>query len=422
MKKWIRVILLAGLLMLVGCGEKKTEGGKQEIVIMATDRVENFLKEFIVTYNKESEDYYITYEDFSEDMANYDRMVSNINARIVSDRCPDLVLINYNFFQTYMDGKALEDLEPFLKKSEVLSEEDFLQPVLDAMKKEDAVYGLPKYFNMQVMGGRTSKMGQKQGWSIEEFVTYFQENPDVVLEWDGDSYGILNFCMRYGLDEYVDFEQGKCSFNGSEFKELLTEIKALNRDSSHTENWKSIVEEGGNIMLEFSINSFNDYMRMEEEYQDELTVLGYPTGQGEFKCRLLPSMSMGILAKSKNKDAAWDVLEKYMAWDFGDMEFSAMCESFDAQLIEAKREPDESDNPVHDGAVIKLSEKLVLTKRQEEQIMLALENAVPDNIMWDEIREMVTLGALEYFNGKKDLEEAANMIQSRVQLYLDEQK
>ena len=100
MKKWIRVILLAGLLMLVGCGEKKTEGGKQEIVIMATDRVENFLKEFIVTYNKESEDYYITYEDFSEDMANYDRMVSNINARIVSDRCPDLVLINYNFFQT----------------------------------------------------------------------------------------------------------------------------------------------------------------------------------------------------------------------------------------------------------------------------------------------------------------------------------
>lgn len=422
MKKWIRVILLAGLLMLVGCGAKKTEGGKQEIVIMATDRVENLLKEFIVTYNKESEDYFITYEDFSEDMANYDRMVSNINARIVSDRCPDLVLINYNFFQTYMDGKALEDLEPYLKKSEVLSEEDFLQPVLDAMKKEDAVYGLPKYFNMQVMGGRTSKMGQKQGWSIEEFITYFEENPDVLLEWDGDSYGILNFCMRYGLDEYVDFEQGKCSFNGSEFKELLTKIKALNRDSSHTENWKSIVEEGGNIMLEFSINSFNDYMRMEEEYQDELTVRGYPTGQGKFKCRLLPSMSMGILAKSKNKDAAWDVLEKYMAWDFGNMEFSAMRESFDAQLTEAKREPDESDNPVHDGIMMELPKKLVLTRRQEEQIMLALENAVPDNIMWDEIREMVTLGALEYFNGKKDLEEAANMIQSRVQLYLDEQK
>ncbi len=422
MKKWIRVILLVGLFMLVGCGAKKTEGGKQEIVIMATDRVENLLKEFIVTYNKESEDYFITYEDFSEDMANYDRMVSNINARIVSDRCPDLVLINYNFFQTYMDGKALEDLEPYLKKSEVLSEEDFLQPVLDAMKKEDAVYGLPKYFNMQVMGGRTSKMGQKQGWSIEEFITYFEENPDVLLEWDGDSYGILNFCMRYGLDEYVDFEQGKCSFNGSEFKELLTKIKALNRDSSHTENWKSIVEEGGNIMLEFSINSFNDYMRMEEEYQDELTVRGYPTGQGKFKCRLLPSMSMGILAKSKNKDAAWDVLEKYMAWDFGNMEFSAMRESFDAQLTEAKREPDESDNPVHDGIMMELPKKLVLTRRQEEQIMLALENAVPDNIMWDEIREMVTLGALEYFNGKKDLEEAANMIQSRVQLYLDEQK
>ena len=48
------------------------------------------------------------------------------------------------------------------------------------------------------------------------------------------------------------------------------------------------------------------------------------------------------------------------------------------------------------------------------------ENCEPEPFMHEQIREIIREEAISYFNGNKCAEEAANIIQNRVQLYPDE--
>lgn len=421
MKSGVRTIIgLTMVLMLLGftgCGDKKESGGKKELVILATDSMENLLEEFIVEYNKQSEEYYITYEDFGWKPGGPEVLSDKINAKIVSEHCPDVVLINYNLFQVYMDAEALEDLTPYVENSKSIATEAFKEPVIKAFEKNNALYGIPRNFSVTGMAGRTDQVGELQGWNIEEFITYFEQNPDVVLEWDGDDYGILNFCLRYGLENYVDFEEGKCDFDTEKFKALLTRIKALNREDSYVDNFREHVEDGGKFLLDLPVNSFDDYKRMEAEYQDSLTILGYPGSVGNANCRLLPENAIGMFANSKNKEAAWDVIEKYMEFDFGfeEYSFSAIENTFNQQLALAKEAPEVTEHN-------ELTKEEALTQEQELQVLYAIENAVPDDVIREKIRTMVTEEALHYFLDRKSLEETVDIIQKRVQLYIEEWK
>lgn len=419
MKSGVRIIIgltmVSMLLGFTGCSDKKESGGKKELVILATDSMENLLEEFIVEYNKQSEEYYITYEDFGWMPGGPEVLSDKINAKIVSEHCPDVVLINYNLYQVYMDAEALEDLTPYVENSKSIAVEAFKEPVIKAFEKNNALYGIPRNFSITGMAGRTEQVGELQGWNIEEFITYFEQNPDVVLEWDGDDYGILNFCLRYGLENYVDFEEGKCYFDTEKFKTLLTRIKALNREDSHVDNFREHVEDGGKFLLDLSVNSFDEYKRMEAEYQDSFTILGYPGSVGNANCRLLPENAIGMFANSKNKEAAWDVIEKYMEFDFGfeEYSFSAIEKTFNEQLTLAKEEQQVTEHNI-------TTKMEALTYEQELQILRAIENAVPDNTVWEDIRYMVLDEALHYYLDKKSLEETTDIIQKRVQLYLEE--
>ena len=63
-----------------------------------------------------------------------------------------------------------------------------------------------------------------------------------------------------------------------------------------------------------------------------------------------------------------------------------------------------------------------MTQEQELQVLYAIENAVPDDVIREKIRTMVTEEALHYFLDRKSLEETVDIIQKRVQLYIEEWK
>lgn len=154
---------------------------------------------------------------------------------------------------------------------------------------------------------------------------------------------------------------------------------------------------------------------MEAEYQDSFTILGYPGSVGNANCRLLPENAIGMFANSKNKKAAGDEIEKYMEFDFGfeEYSFSAIEKTFKEQLTLAKEEQQVTEHNI-------TTKMEALTYEQELQILRAIENAVPDNTVWEDIRYMVLDEALHYYLDKKSLEETTDIIQKRVQLYLEE--
>lgn len=356
-----------------------------------------------------------------------------LNAKILSQECPDLMIINYNLFQGYMEAGFLEDLTPYIAESEQIHREDYLDVVMAAYEQDGGVYGVPREFSLYTLMGRTAQVGDKQGWSIEEFISYLEENPDVVFEWDGDSYGILNFCLKYGIDQFVDFESRTCYFGGDEFKQLLYRIKALDRHDSHVSNWREIVEEGGKGVFETIISNFSDIQRMETEYGDSMTILGYPSSDGTLKCRLVQLDAMGIVANSSNKDGAWDVLEQYIVYYTGKTyNFPAKKDEFEEGLRldtekQYQTEDDGSYSLDENGEKIEIplirsngQYLYALTDEQAKKVLQAIEGTLPDNAEAAAIQEIVVMEALQYFNDKKSLDEVIDVIQNRAQLYMDE--
>ena len=397
-------------------GEEAAE--KKEIVLVATDDIENTLQAFITQYNQQSEDYYITYEEES--------MVSRLNARLVSGNSPDLVIINYNLFQVYLEAEALEDIGPYLRESSVLKREDYLENVITSFEKDGKLYGIPVEFSVQTLLACGSGTRKGQEWEIEDFLEYLETNPDIVFEWSGNDFEILKFCLQYGIDRFVDYDTGTCRFDSEEFAELLCRTEKLGEMiSRESRPWYEVVEDGGTMIAEQSINSFTSFMTASIEYETEVKHLGYPGADGIPRCRLLPENAIGLAANSQNKDAAWEIAEQYLRYQFNLYGFPAVRRNFEEMLREATTQQyivledgSRKEQPLsyYGGEPI-----YALTKEQADEVLAVIDEALPDEAVRDRVRQLVLEEAASYFSGQKTLEEAQQLAQSRAQVYLSEQ-
>lgn len=431
------------LLLLSGCGQEperfdETEaqagtpawtaeetGEKQEIVLVATDRLENMLSGFIAEYNQQSEEYYITYEELFDDAAGFDSMAARLNSRLVSANCPDLVIINYNLYQIYQEAEALEDLTPYLQQSNKIDREDYLEEIMAPFEEDGGLYGIPGSFLVQTLLVRGWEGSDQRGWNIEEFLEYLEAHPEAAFEWDRNSTEVLKYCLQYGIDRYVDYENGECFFDEKEFAGLLSRIKSLSADDGQmTQIRRESAENGGALVAEISIGSFTDIVRAEIRYEGRMTHMGYPSADGTLQCRLLPGNAIGLCANGRNKEVAWDIAEQYLLYQFDDYEFPAQREKFEALLSEkttglytVNENGIETEEPVeyYYGEPI-----YALTQEQAEDVLETVKAATEDNVIREDIKAFVLEEAAEYFYDRKALEEVQGTIQRKVQLYLAE--
>lgn len=425
------------LLMLCGCGRESAPvaegdlqedvGEKEEIVLVATDQIGNILQEFITEYNQQSEDYYITYEELFDTPQGYESAVNRLNARLVSGDSPDLVIINYNLFQVYLEAEALEDLSPYLYESHILKREDYLEKAISPFEQDGGLYGVPVAFTLQTLlaGGAGQKAGPE--WGIENFLEYMETNRDIVFEWSGNSFEILKFCLQYGIDGYVDYDAGTCRFDSEEFAQLLRRTEKLGETvARQSRPWYEVVEEGGTLITEQSIDSFTGLVKAGIRYENTVEHLGYPGADGMLKCRMLPDAAIGLAANSENKEAAWEILEQYLCYPFELYEFPAKRKDFEelfqaaiTRQYAAQEDGSREEQPV---AYYRGEPIYALTGEQADAVLEAIEAAEPDNAARSHVRSIVLEEAQAYFNGQKTLEEVQRLMQSRVRLYLSEQK
>ncbi|MDE6673822.1 MAG: hypothetical protein K2K19_03285, partial [Acetatifactor sp.] len=273
-------------------------------------------------------------------------------------------------------------------------------------------------------GGPGTRPGQE--WEIEDFLEYLETNPDIVFEWSGNDFEILKFCLQYGIDRFVDYDTGTCRFDSEEFAELLCRTEKLGEMiSRESRPWYEVVEDGGTMIAEQSINSFTSFMTASIEYETEVKHLGYPGADGIPRCRLLPENAIGLAANSQNKDAAWEIAEQYLRYQFNLYGFPAVRRNFEEMLREATTQQyivledgSRKEQPLsyYGGEPI-----YALTKEQADEVLAVIDEALPDEAVRDRVRQLVLEEAASYFSGQKTLEEAQQLAQSRAQVYLSEQ-
>lgn len=403
-----------------------------------------------VNFNKNNDSYrisiktYIDQNNWTE--TSWEDGITALNNDILSrNNCPDILdLSSLNLEQLAAKG-ALEDLTPYLEKSSVIKKEDYLESIINAYTMNGKLVTVPSSFQLTTLAAKTADVGEEPGWTLEEMMAYAQANPKAAL-FDGyTKQTMVSIMMAYNQSAFVDWETGKCNFDSEEFKQLLTFANTLPQEYDWQADERStpVKIQAGEVLLDtvgiYDLDSIQQYEAM---FNEPVTFIGYPNADGNSGCFLQGNEMFGIASKSKNKDGAWLFMEGFLGKGMDDM-FSWGLPTNKNQLEELIAEEtkveyvldengqpmlDENGEPITMGGNSSIGygdwEYTFHTPTEEEvaQIRELINVAVPASSSDNEINKIIGEEVDGFFQGQKTVDDVAGIIQSRVQIYVNENR
>lgn len=448
-----------------------SEVKEKTVLTLACMGLDWSLRSKIVEYNKSNDQYRIQVVDYSEYATDddYNAGVTKLTTEIISGSVPDLFLTSNLPIDKYAAKGVVADLYTFMDGGSSLSRDYFVPQVLKAIEKEGKLYELPTKFSVETAYALSSIVDQYDTWNVaavQDAMTQLQEGATVFSTgWTKSS--VLNNCLTRNLAAFVDWTTGKCTFDSEAFQQLLAFCNSFPDDRSSDDGiayssaaatvdtmddpvWESDatrILSGKQLMATTSFYSFEDYIYNIYPVKDKVTFVGYPSESGEPGNSFYIQCPMAISSVTKYPDAAWDFVSTMIRQTNEDAEsmyaFPISQEAFDKKMTAVLTEQyqlDENGEQVdwdEDGEPDKMSigsyevvengestwqEVYALTQEDVDQILSVINSATGIVDYDDEILSIVSDEVSAYFAGDKDVQTTANMIQSRVNLYVQEQR
>ncbi|MBR1701013.1 MAG: extracellular solute-binding protein [Lachnospiraceae bacterium] len=400
-----------------------------------------------VAFNKQSQNYHINVKyymdqtDYSEDA--YKNARTALNNALISQNAPDMVETgNVNVAALAAKG-AFEDLGAWLDKSSVLKRSDYQENVLQATTYSNCLVCIPKTFYVQTLVGKTENVGTKSGWTMDDIMALSQANPDASLfEYATKEY-MLNSCLMFNGDSFIDYSTGKCNFNSDEFKKILQFVAGFPDEyewSEDAESLPTLLRENKVLLERVYLSQLVDLQMYPAMFDAPVTYVGFPTTDGSTGCMLSANgAGLAITSKSAQKEGAWEFIEFYLNREDDMFSYGlpsnkqAMQKLIDEELhVEYLKDEngelilDEDGNPIsmkgHGGIGYGDWDYTYHNCTQEEidEVQAVIAQARPSSQMDDQILQIILEEAAPYFSGQKSVDDVAGVIQSRVQLYVSE--
>ena len=437
----------ARLISLTPTDAAASEG--KTTLTFATRWLSSDMRTAILEFNQTSEDYFISVQNYgpTTTLAERDAAFSRINTEILAGRSPDIFDAGCFPDMGQAAGKGLlEDLWPYLEKDPDLGRERVMERVLDAASINGGLYYLPSTFRISTVVGPRRVVGDRLGWTAEEMLAAWETMPED-SRMLSDRWGLeisktamLERRLVLDLEHFVDWSRGTCSFDCEEFKALL-EFASLFSDEPETGPDEYIeccirALAGRQMLIADSIGTLEDLQFHRTCFGEDFSFVGYPSVDGSVGSRFNIDIGPSISSTCKDKEGAWSFLRTLLLPKY---EGRAITGEYDAY---AEYESPYRYLPVNradfewlaeyrlartSGGGVSLDGELDLsyvpfTQELYDQFM-ELYNSIDRSTAWSEdIRDIVTEAAGGYFAGDKSLDDTAREVQSRVSLYVNEQK
>lgn len=408
--------------------------GETESLYIGAINITAYNEEAIL-FNQRHPEYLVRIRDFSNDDPK-DLGLTQLQLSLVNKDAPDLVQIwNRETFLNYGRKGWLENLTPYVEKSENIDMDDFIPHVRDTMTVEGELYCLPSTFNVSTLVAPVSAVGDRSNWTIEEFLDFMEEYPNALFssntrkeDVSARKVGVLTAALHRGLEGFVDSEHGKVDLDNERFRGLLTRINGLRIDESEgavSGDAERRIEEGQVLLSEKSLSCLDAICQWERLYGEPVTLIGYPTAERESGGgRLMVSQPLGIVSKSRHKDAAWCYLEESFLKSSAEIEegFPARQEGLE-KLIAQEQKPGNGNGNYSAGFDENGNRgNSYLSRRHTDMIWNAINTAVADDPVLQSIMHIIREETSFYFSGTKSLDEVIEVMESRAELYFNENK
>lgn len=444
---------------------------EKKVLTLACMYLDWNLRSMIVEYNKTNDEYRINVVDYGEYATDddYNAGVTKLTTEIISGSVPDIFLTSNLPIDKYAAKGVIADLNTFMDGGNGLSRDYFVPQVMSALEKDGKLYELPTSFSVQTAYALSSIASQYDTWNVaavQDAMTQLQEGATVFSNgWTKNT--ALSNCLSRNLSAFVDWTTGKCEFDSEAFQQLLAFCNSFPAETSDGDGaiayapsadiavddamWDSDatrITNGKQLMSTIGMYSFDSYIWNVYAIRDKITFTGYPTEDGSGSSFEL-QMPMAISSVTKYPDAAWDfvcsIIKKMNTIDENNYYygFPISQAAFDAEMTDIMTEQyqlDENGEQVDwdgDGEPDKAirgsyetmengetvyKDVYALTQEDIDQILGVISNTHSVYDYDQEILDIITDEVAAYFAGDKDVQTTASMIQSRVNLYVQEQR
>ena len=393
----------------------------------------------IVSFNEKSDKYRIRLVDYSSynTDGDWEYPYKKLGTDIVSGYIPDILVIDNEMpVESFIGKGILEDLTPYLENDEELGQVEYLDNVFEAYRIDGKLYQLIPSFMVYTGITGADLTGSTDSLTMKDLSDICERNGlDIRRSFGAMSRENLFSNLLYIQgSEYVDLSTGKCIFDSPGFIELLNLVKLFPEkiaDDAYMEQQKAY-REGNSIVLLYGFSSYKDYASCRYGYFGrEIAMPGIP-GYEKSGSMIMPQIQLAMTSTSKHKEAVWDFIRDFLKEDYQDSRTWGFPVRMDSlrklgqKSMEKEFYIDEDGEKVEYENTMWISGQEVqiptLTQEEVDRVTDFLSSCDRRVYVNNTVTDIITEESAAFFEGQKSAEEVAKIIQSRVQIYVHENR
>lgn len=387
-------------------------------------------REQVIKFNRANDDYRINIKTYvDDDYSNWEEAQTQFQADVASGTAGDFFVADDSINVSNLIAKgALADLSDLLDKDSELSRDDFISNILDVLSVDGKLYSVAESFYINTLVGKVSDVGTGKSWTFKEVAELVKSHPDSQLMQYVTKTDGLSAMVMYSLDSFYNSETGECNFDSDDFVSLLELCNTFPKEYSYdsdSESTASLLRSGKVLLTSVYLSSFDNVQLYTALYGEPVNFIGYPTNSGSGSVVGFGNRFC-IAAKSKNKEGAWAFIRNFLLPDNqGKLDWNLPLNkaAFEQKITDAMKTGDDANGIIgtwwYDDTEIEIGP---LTEDEAQTIRDIVYNATSEAAYDQQLMNIITEESEYYFNGEKSAQEIAGIIQSRAQLYIDENR
>lgn len=410
----------------------------------------------VLRFNRSQDKVRIRVKDYSDFVKgdDYEAGLTKLVTEILAGDMPDLLALDSLPYAQLAAKGLLEDLYPWLDRDGELRREDFFENVLRSLEVGGGLYEIAPGFSIVTMMGASERVGDTPGWTYDDYEAALAAMPEgsTPLGPGLSRDMILQVCVYLNLDRFVDWGTGVCDFENPAFLRMLDfcasfpDAGAAFYDGDSSDMTR--IAEGRQLLVFTGLSSMDDAVYNDQLFPGGATYIGLPVDEGVGNI-LYPSSGCAMSAKCADKETAWRFLRTFLTEEYQTkvsgygIGLPLNRAAFRAALDKAMEIEYEKDSEGHylldangeriptakggmsastDGEAPMDFKLWAMTPAQAEKLLGVIESADRAVDMNTTVAGIVREEAAAFFAGQKSAEEVARLVQSKVRLYVSEQR
>lgn len=425
-------LLLVGTvssLLLMGCGEidtgTKTSAWEKETatIVLEEPKTEiilgdiggaSTLQEAIADFNSKNDRITITIHDYYEE--NISDGISRLYDDILTGKGPDIISFSTDEMdvEVLREKGAIENLIPYLEKSDVIGEEDIVDSAYQVLTADGGLYMLPTNFVLYTLITKEKWCSNKENFTFEEALRAVRECEEDPM-----------------ISRYLFLQEGAIcgGYSGetedNRLEQYIKIAEQLPQQAMFQTN--DLLMREGKIPFNLEcIGDMQQYLYKKSVWGEDAVYTGFPGAEGNGRIFIFVNC-FAINSQSTHKEEAWKFVESYFTEEgqktiAPNWNFSILQDVLDQQLSDSRKQ---EYYQTSDGKREKLPILTYEIGGTYENVYAAQDEDIQD------VREMINntkvmqrsdlpfIGitqeeTLYYFNGEKSIEETVAAIRNRI--------